>query len=219
MQAEILDSNCFFDYFCTEFYDEKSHTCNFENEMPNLFIIAGCNGAGKTTASYTVLPEVLHCAEFVNADEIAKGLSPFNPESMAIQAGKIMLLRIKDLLSEELDFAIETTLATKSYRNFVKKAHSKGYRVSIVFFWLNSPELAIDRIAERVRNGGHFVKEEVVRRRYVEGVRNLFNIFCKIVDEYIIIDNSAVPSEVIAEFKDNTLKVFNQTKYEKIQKI
>lgn len=217
MQTKILDTNCYFDYFCTGFYDEKTH--NFENEMPNLFIIAGCNGAGKTTASYTVLPEVLHCAEFVNADEIAKGLSPFNPESMAIPAGKIMLSRIKDLLSEKLDFAIETTLTTKSYRNFIKKAHSKDYRVSIVFFWLNSPELAINRIAERVRNGGHFVPEDVVRRRYVEGIHNLFDIFCKIVDEYIIIDNSAVPSEVIAEFKNNTLKIFNQGKYEKIQKI
>lgn len=88
-----------------------------------------------------------------------------------------------------------------------------------MFFWLNSPELAINRIAERVRNGGHFVPEDVVRRRYVEGIHNLFDIFCKIVDEYIIIDNSAVPSEVIAEFKDNTLKIFNQGKYEKIQKI
>ena len=187
--------------------------------MPNLFIISGCNGAGKTTASYTVLPEVLQCKEFVNADEIAKGLSPFNPESMAITAGKLMLERIKELVSNKADFAVETTLSTRSYKSFIRKAHSKGYWVSLVYFWLNSPDLAIDRIAERVKNGGHYVEDEVVRRRYIEGARNLFGIFCNIVDEYIIIDNSNTPSEVIAEMKNNLLTVYNEEKYEILQSI
>ena len=94
--------------------------------MPKLYIIAGCNGAGKTTASYTVLPEMLDCREFVNADEIAKGLSPFNPESVAIDAGRLMLQRMDDLLIAGEDFAFETTLATRSYVKFIDQAHAMG---------------------------------------------------------------------------------------------
>ena len=108
----------------------------------NLYIISGCNGAGKTTASYTVLPEILDCKEFVNADEIARGLSPFNPESVAIEAGRLMLKRIDELLEKGETFSIETTLATKSYINLVRRAQAKGYVVKVLFFWLNSPELA-----------------------------------------------------------------------------
>lgn len=122
---------------------------------PRLYIIAGCNGAGKTTASFTVLPDALECREFVNADEIARGLSPFNPEEMAIEAGRLMLRRIQQLIAERRTFAIETTLATRSYRNTVRRAHAAGYEVILLFFWLPSPELAISRVAQRVRNGGH----------------------------------------------------------------
>lgn len=104
-------------------------------DKPTLYIIAGCNGAGKTTASMSVLPEVLNCREFVNADEIAKGLSPFNPEEVAIEAGKLMLRRINLLLSRHATFAIETTLATKSYKNLVKTAQASGYQVVLLFFW------------------------------------------------------------------------------------
>lgn len=129
----------------------------------NLYIISGCNGAGKTTASYTVLPEILDCREFVNADEIARGLSPFNPESMAIEAGRLMLSRIDDLLSQGETFAIETTLATKSFVNLVHRAQVQGYTVRLLFFWLNSPELALQRIAERVAKGGHDIPESIVR--------------------------------------------------------
>lgn len=108
--------------------------------MPNLYIIAGCNGAGKTTASYTVLPELLNCNEFVNADNIAAGLSPFNPESVAFEAGRIMLQRIDELLNREVDFAFETTLSTRSYVSLVKRAQQKGYEVTLLFFWLSSPK-------------------------------------------------------------------------------
>lgn len=106
--------------------------------MPNLYIIAGCNGAGKTTASYTVLPELLNCNEFVNADNIAAGLSPFNPESVALEAGRIMLQRIDELLNKEVDFAFETTLSTRSYVSLIKRAQQKGYEVNLLFFWLSS---------------------------------------------------------------------------------
>ena len=141
----------------------------------NLFIISGCNGAGKTTASYTVLPEILDCREFVNADEIARGLSPFNPSSMAIEAGKLMLLRIEDLLQRDKTFSIETTLSTRSYVNLVKRAQKQDYRVCLLFFWLNSPELAMKRVAERVSKGGHNIPQDTIKRRYAAGISNLFN--------------------------------------------
>ena len=111
-----------------------------------IYIVSGCNGAGKTTASYTILPEILDCKEFVNADEIAKGLSPFQPEKVAFEAGRIMLQRLDDLLLANENFAFETTLATRSYVSFVKKAKSKGYFVTLLYLWLSSPELAIDRV-------------------------------------------------------------------------
>jgi len=103
--------------------------------MLNLYIIAGCNGAGKTTASFTVLPEMLDCHEFINADEIARGISPFQPEKVAMEAGRIMLHRIDDLLEKQVDFAIETTLATRSYVQTIKRAKEKGFNVTLVYFW------------------------------------------------------------------------------------
>ena len=130
--------------------------------VKHLYIIAGCNGAGKTTASNTILPKSLLVKEFVNADEIAKGLSPFNPEGVAIEAGRLMLKRINELLNAEESFSIETTLATKSYVNLVKRAHEKGYVVHVLFFWLDSIELAIKRVANRVANGGHNIPIDVI---------------------------------------------------------
>lgn len=166
--------------------------------MKRLFIISGCNGAGKTTASYTILPEILDCDEFVNADEIAKGLSPFRPESAAIQAGRLMLEKINQLITKGQDFAFETTLATKSYRNFILKAKDDGYHITLLFFWLRSPELAVKRVETRVKEGGHNIPEYVVRRRYENGLKNFFRIFEPIVDEWMFIDNSGEPYEIIA---------------------
>lgn len=135
-------------------------------QKPNLYIIAGCNGAGKTTASFNVLPHILNCMEFVNADEIAKELSPFCPESLAIQGGKLMLERIGTLLSDNVSFAIETTLATRSYKNLVVRAQEKGYNISLLFFWLESPEMAYKRVQKRVSEGGHDIPVETIFRRY-----------------------------------------------------
>ena len=164
----------------------------------NLYIISGCNGAGKTTASYTVLPEILKCKEFVNADEIARGLSPFNPESVAIEAGRLMLRRIEELLGKGETFSIETTLATKSYISLVRRAQAKGYRVSVLFFWLQTPELAIQRVAERVQNGGHNIPEDIIRRRYVAGISNLFRLYMREADYWSIHDNSKTVRRQIA---------------------
>ena len=166
--------------------------------MKNLYIVSGCNGAGKTTASYTVLPEILECREFVNADEIARGLSPFNAEGVAIEAGRLMLQRIEELLKEDVTFAIETTLATRSYVNLVKRAQRQGYRVNLLYFWLSSPELAMRRVAERVSKGGHDIPEEIIRRRYTAGINNLFMLFMPAVDYWAIFDNSATPRRIVA---------------------
>ena len=163
-----------------------------------LYIISGCNGAGKTTASYTVLPEILDCREYVNADEIAKGLSPFNPESVAIEAGRLMLERIDYLMTAGVSFSIETTLATKSYVNLVRRAHKQGYNLKLLFFWLESPEMAKLRVAERVAKGGHNIPEDVIERRYYAGIRNLFNLFMNEVDYWAIFMNTKKPMTSIA---------------------
>lgn len=164
---------------------------------PILYIIAGCNGAGKTTASMSVLPEVLDCREFVNADEIAKGLSPFKPEEVAIEAGKLMLQRIDLLLDKSATFAIETTLATKSYKHLVKRAKASGYRVILLFFWLSSPEMAEMRVAQRVASGGHNIPKDIIHRRYWAGLQNLFEIFVPIVDLRSVYDNNASTQAVV----------------------
>jgi predicted ABC-type ATPase len=180
----------------------------------NLYIIAGCNGAGKTTASYTILPEILDCREFVNADEIAKGLSPFQPEKVAVESGRIMLQRVKELLAEGEDFAFETTLATRSYSTTVKKAKEEGYNVVLLFFWLQKVELAIERVKSRVAEGGHNIPEEVIRRRYLRGIKNLFDIYFPLVDVVYIFDNSEGRHELIAEKIDGKkLTLLNKIKF------
>lgn len=184
----------------------------------HLYIIAGCNGAGKTTASKTVLPKSLLVKEFVNADEIAKGLSPFNPEGVAIEAGRLMLRRIEELLSANESFSIETTLATKSYINLVRRAQDKGYIVHLLFFWLNSVELAKERVADRVASGGHDIPSEVIERRYKVGLKNLFALFMKEVDSWILIDNSNNKCERIAlGGKKSSAKVKDRVKFEIIK--
>ena len=167
--------------------------------MLNLYIIAGCNGAGKTTASFTVLPEMLDCDEFINADEIARGISPLNPEKASIEAGRFMLTKIDKLITSKKDFAFETTLATKSYVKTIQLAKQEGYRVVLVFFWLDSVELAIERVKTRVLDGGHNIPKPVILRRYYSGLLNLFNLYIPICDYWMIFDNSTAPSELVAE--------------------
>ena len=163
-----------------------------------LYIIAGCNGAGKTTASFTILPEIWHCTEFVNADEIARGISPFAPDSVVIQAGRIMLQRIEELLEAGVSFSIETTLATRSYVQLVKRAQSLGYTVNLLFFWLKNPEMAVQRVAHRVKQGGHNIPTDVIYRRYELGLYNFFNLYKDIVDTWTLVDNACNPRRVIA---------------------
>ena len=183
----------------------------------HLYIISGPNGAGKTTASMTLLPEVWQCREFVNADAIAVGLSPFNPESMAIEAGKLMLKRIGNLLSQGATFAIETTLATKTYVNLIHKAKKQGYSISLLYLWLESPETAICRVALRVSEGGHSIPKNVIIRRYHAGLKNLFQLYMPIVDYWMLVDNTRTPKEIVAEGGgQETIVVKNKTLFQKI---
>lgn len=186
----------------------------------NLYIISGCNGAGKTTASFTILPDVLDCREFVNADEIAKGLSPFQPEKVAFEAGRIMLHRINELLESGQVFAFETTLATKSYKSKITLAQEKGYKVILLFFWLQDVELAIERVKTRVIEGGHNIEKEVIKRRYINGIINLFNIYLPIVNEAMIFDNSFGKPDLLAEkMLESEIDVINEIKYDKLKRI
>ncbi len=188
--------------------------------MPYLYIIAGCNGAGKTTASFTILPEMLKCKEFVNSDEIAKGLSPFNAGNIAVavEASRIMYKRIKELVTLKETFAMETTLATRSVANLIREAQREGYYVTLLYFWLNTPELAVERVKLRVAAGGHNVPESTIHRRYRAGVRNLFKLYLPICDYWMITDNSMSPMEVIAKgFRKDKIEIFNSDIYTKLE--
>ena len=182
-----------------------------------LFIIAGPNGAGKTTASLTILPEVLKINEFVNADIIAYGLSPLNPESVAIPAGRIMLNRIHELLNENVSFAFETTLATKSYAKLIEKAQQKGYEIILCFFWLDDVRDAINRVSKRVAEGGHNIPIDVIKRRYLGGVHNLFEIYLEICDNVLVYNNTNGIAEPIFESYKSKVEIFDELLYRKMK--
>ena len=185
--------------------------------MPRLYIISGCNGAGKTKASYSLLPEMLDCKEFVNSDEFAKGLSPFDPSKASIQASRMMLMKIRYLLKKQQDFAIETTLATRTLLKIAKQAQMAGYTVTLLYFWLNSPDLAIERVRARVEAGGHDIPEETIRRRYSTGIYYFFNLYAPICERWILTDNSQIPFRVIAEgTKDEVINIRDEETYSKI---
>lgn len=185
----------------------------------NLYIIAGCNGAGKTTASYTILPEIIDCKEYVNADEIAKGLSPFQPEKVAFEAGRIMINRINELLTNEVTFAFETTLSTLSYRQKIELAKKNGYTTILLFFWLTNVELAKVRVETRVLEGGHNIPPDVIERRYLKGIQNLFNIYLPIIDGTFIFDNSYGNPELIAQqVIGEKIEIINAEKFNELKR-
>ena len=183
-----------------------------------MLIISGCNGAGKTTASYSLLPEMLECSEFVNSDEFAKGLSPFNPEKAAIKASRFVIMKIRHLISKQMDFAVGTTLATRTLLKTVKMAQSNGYTVTLLYFWLNTPELAIQRVKARVEAGGHNIPEETIRRRYRVGIQYFFDDYSPVCERWILADNSQIPFRVVAEgSKLDTVSIRDEETYYKIR--
>jgi predicted ABC-type ATPase len=167
--------------------------------MKDVVILAGPNGAGKTTAAARLLPTELGIVEFVNADEIARGLSPFNPEGSAIMAGRVMIERMRLLMREERSFAFETTLSGTSHLRMLRECRDAGYRLTLIFLWLRSPDLAIDRVRRRIRQGGHSLPEDVIHRRYAAGIRNMRTLYLPLVDRTFVYDNSDTAGSLIAE--------------------
>jgi predicted ABC-type ATPase len=186
--------------------------------QPNLHVVAGPNGAGKSTFARLFLPEYADCREFVNADLIAAGLSPFNPESLAIQAGRLMLERIEALAEARVDFGFETTLAGKSWLPLLLRLRERGYRLHLFFLWVPGPELALNRIEERVRAGGHSVPEVVVRRGLTRGLRNFFQIYAPIFDAWAVFDSSRKTPEMLALSVADLRLVFDRELFARIQK-
>jgi predicted ABC-type ATPase len=168
--------------------------------------------------SFTVLPEILSCKEFVNADNIAAGLSPFNPENAAFEAGRIMLTRVRELMQRGEDFAFETTLSTKSYASLIREAKALGYSVTLLYFWLTTPYVAIERVKYRVRLGGHFIPEDTIIRRYRGGLTNFFKIYQPICDTWMMINNMYPDPIVVAKGSlINEEHVFDEVLWNKIK--
>jgi predicted ABC-type ATPase len=167
--------------------------------MPNLVILAGPNGAGKSTSAPRAINDLMAVGAFVNADDIARGLAGFATESVAFQAGRIMLQRLEELFAQRADFAFETTLASRTFVPFVRNARTAGYRIELVYVWLNSADLCIERIKGRVRSGGHFVEDDVVRRRYERSLKNFFTLYQPMADDWRVYDNSGMSgSRIVA---------------------
>jgi len=188
--------------------------------MPHLYIISGANGSGKTTTAKQILPYFLNVYEYLNADEIAAGLSPFRPESVAIQAGKLMLKRLNYFVEHQTDFAFETTLSGLNYLRFLKKCQTQNYQINLIYFWLHSPDLAIARVRQRVASGGHNIPEETIIRRYYRGQKNLTECYLSLCQTWIIYDNSTFPSQLVATYNpEQQITLYQPEIWEQIQRI
>ncbi|OFV92820.1 MAG: hypothetical protein A3G76_10170 [Acidobacteria bacterium RIFCSPLOWO2_12_FULL_65_11] len=179
---------------------------------PSVVILAGPNGAGKSTAAPALLHGALDVDEFVNADVIARGLSAFDPESVAIAAGRVMLARLHELAEQRVSFAFETTLASRTFAPWLRDLSASGYAVHFVFLWLSSADLAVERVADRVRAGGHNVPVETIRRRYQAGVRNFFSLYEPVASTWRLYDGSRREPRLIARrLESQPLKIYDET--------
>jgi predicted ABC-type ATPase len=178
--------------------------------MPICYVIGGPNGAGKTTAAMTVLPNV-NCLEYVNADAIATALSPFKPETMAIKAGRLLLERITELANAQQDFAFESTLAARSFFKFLKRCQANGFEITLIYMWLHSPELAAQRVAKRVEQGGHSIHIDVIYQRYYRSCTNLINLYLPLADNWAVYNNSSDLPTLIAEGDNEDVTLYDDT--------
>lgn len=184
----------------------------------NIYIVAGANGSGKTTFAREFLPKYVHCPYFVNADNIAQGLSPFSPELVAIKAGKILLSEIKGLISQKKSFAFETTLAGRTYVPFITDARKVGYKIHIFYLWVPSPALAKERVKFRVERGGHNIPTNDIVRRFKRSLNNFFELYMPIVESWYLFDNSSYQPHLIAKCINNMNTVYDAARYAKISK-
>ncbi len=170
--------------------------------MPDVVVIAGPNGAGKSTLAPALLRDTFNITQFVNADVIAQGLSAFAPEAVAFEAGRVTLGRLRDLASQGEDFAFETTLATRSYAPWLNKLQKSGYQVCLVFLWLESVDIAIKRVAARVKAGGHSIPEATIRRRYDRGMKNFFELYVPLTNSWRVFHASPIIPKEIARYDE-----------------
>jgi len=183
-------------------------------------MIAGPNGAGKTTMTLELISGKTMLYEFINADEIARGLAPLHPESVALTASKLMVKRLKELLEANKSFAFETTASGTNYIKHLKAAKSKGYQVSLTYLWLNCPEQAVRRVMQRVKQGGHHVPEQAIRRRYYAGLRNLFNSYLPLADRVYVLDSSSDEPEkklIAIKNQNRDLEILDPVIWEKME--
>lgn len=185
-------------------------------KSPAVYVIAGPNGAGKTTFATKFLPDFVNCREFLNADLIAAGLAPFAPETQNLRAGRLLLERIKELVSARDDFSFETTLSGRTYVRQLERMKQNGYRVYLFFLWLPSDELALARVANRVRQGGHNIEEADIRRRFKSGIKNFFDLYRPLCDSWWLYDGSQVPPTIIAKAEIRELNVRQHVLYNQI---
>jgi predicted ABC-type ATPase len=187
-------------------------------KRPTVYVIAGANGAGKTTFASEFLPDFVQCREFLNADLIAAGLSPFAPETQNVRAGRLLLERIRQLANERADFSFETTLSGRSYVRLLAGMKANGYRIVLFFLWLPNADTAVARVQNRVKQGGHNVPAADIRRRYGAGVRNLFWLYRPISDGWWLYDASRLPPRLIASEERRHLTVKQTKLYRRIEK-
>jgi len=186
--------------------------------MPKLYIIAGCNGAGKTTVAKTLLPDYLNCTEFVNADILAEEIAPGAVKTVAVKAGRMTLGLMQNLFANNRDFAVETTLSGKLHKKITMKAQYLGYFVTLIYVWIDSPRVSVERVKDRVKLGGHHVSVEDIRRRYARGLGNLFDIYMDVCDYWAIIDNTNPPQKLVAsgsnsiDFEIHNDEIWNRVK-------
>ena len=180
------------------------------------YVIAGPNGAGKTTFAKEFLPEYAHCREFLNADLLAAGISPFDPDQAAIAAGRVLLARMKELIRQGKDFGFETTLAGKTYLSILQGMKDRGYRLHLFYLWLPSVEFAFARVASRVEQGGHNIPKDVIRRRFTIGYRNLLKSYLPLFDAWMVFDSSTVHPRKIACYDSGKTQVLDAEIYARI---
>lgn len=186
--------------------------------MPSILILAGPNGAGKTTISREVLANTLGFTEFVNADVIAAGLSGFDPERVAFAAGRIMLARLRDLAEARSTFAFESTLASRTFAPWLDQLKLSGYEIHIVYTWLRSSELAVNRVKARIRKGGHSVPPDIITRRYFRSMSNFWNLYRPLAIRWLILDNSDSSLEWVADGSGTALRaMFDPIRFSKFQ--
>lgn len=183
---------------------------------PQVYIIAGANGAGKTTFANTLLVKYVKCVNFVNADLIAKGLSPLNPERAAIKAGRILKEEISDLAKKRADFAFESTLSGRTHMQIIRSLKSKGYEVHIFYLWIHNVELSIQRVADRVKNGGHHVAVRDIRRRFGKSLNNFIKIYRNICNSWVLFDNSTQEPRIIAHCVGENIHIIDDAVYQQI---